>query len=316
MCKAVRADGLTAVMAAVLAAGCVGLGASRPAGDFLVIGHRGAPAEEAENTLPSFGRAVELGATAIETDVCLTSDARFVLWHDRDPDDAVALLRQVGVEGLAYVPDVPDVGSEWRRPVSLLTLEELRTWYGYSTLFGARDPEARIPTLEELFAWAATAPALRALYLDLKFGAGEADTARAVVGTVEALLAGEPALADRTIFFLTVEPDVASALAGAAAGARFDLRVARDFESAGALDESEALGLRDVSTGYTVGRTWPGFVDEVEVLIAARDAGRLDTVTVWTFDGVDDWGYLLTRGVDGIMTNDPAALVRFRDAAF
>jgi glycerophosphoryl diester phosphodiesterase len=316
MGKQLRAFSMLAVLAGVPVTGCVGLGAGRPAGTFLVIGHRGAPAEEAENTLPSFARAVELGATAIETDVCLTSDAHFVLWHDRDPDDAVALLRQVGVEGLAYVPDVPDVGSEWRRPVRMLTLDELRTWYGYSTLFGARDLQARIPTLEELFAWAETAPALRAVYLDLKLGADELDAARAVVGAVDGLMAGHAALADRTIYFLTVEPDVAVALSAAVAGAKFDLRVARDFEGAGALYESEGLGLRDVSTGYTVGRTWPGFVDEVDALIAARDAGRLDTVTVWTFDGTDDWGDLLTRGVDGIMTNDPAALARFRDAAF
>ena len=50
-----------------------------------VIGHRGAAREAPENTIESFARAAELGADGIETDICVTSDGRFVLWHDADP---------------------------------------------------------------------------------------------------------------------------------------------------------------------------------------------------------------------------------------
>ena len=52
-----------------------------------VIGHRGVPEEAAENTIDSFAKAIELGADAIETDVCVTLDGHFVLWHDCHPDD-------------------------------------------------------------------------------------------------------------------------------------------------------------------------------------------------------------------------------------
>jgi glycerophosphoryl diester phosphodiesterase len=34
-----------------------------------IIGHRGAPAEEPENTLRSFRRALELGVAGVELDV-------------------------------------------------------------------------------------------------------------------------------------------------------------------------------------------------------------------------------------------------------
>ncbi len=47
-----------------------------------VIAHRGASAHAPENTLAAFRRAAELGADAIETDLRVTRDGRFVLLHD------------------------------------------------------------------------------------------------------------------------------------------------------------------------------------------------------------------------------------------
>lgn len=49
-----------------------------------LYGHRGAPAECPENTLPSFSRAIELGVDALETDVHLTQDEHVVVAHDPD----------------------------------------------------------------------------------------------------------------------------------------------------------------------------------------------------------------------------------------
>lgn len=48
------------------------------------IGHRGAPREFPENTLPAFARAIELGADGIELDVHLTADGVPVVHHDPD----------------------------------------------------------------------------------------------------------------------------------------------------------------------------------------------------------------------------------------
>ena len=42
----------------------------------LKIGHRGARAYEAENTLSSFERAIELGVDAVELDVRRTKDGK------------------------------------------------------------------------------------------------------------------------------------------------------------------------------------------------------------------------------------------------
>ena len=48
------------------------------------IGHRGAPREFPENTLPAFARAIELGADAVELDVHATVDGVPVVHHDPD----------------------------------------------------------------------------------------------------------------------------------------------------------------------------------------------------------------------------------------
>jgi len=48
----------------------------------LVIAHRGASGDRAENTLPAFERAIELGADMIETDLHLSRDGVIVIHHD------------------------------------------------------------------------------------------------------------------------------------------------------------------------------------------------------------------------------------------
>jgi glycerophosphoryl diester phosphodiesterase len=51
----------------------------------MLIGHRGAPRERPENTLPSFLRALELQADGIELDVHCTKDRVVVVHHDEIP---------------------------------------------------------------------------------------------------------------------------------------------------------------------------------------------------------------------------------------
>jgi glycerophosphoryl diester phosphodiesterase len=49
---------------------------------FLKIGHRGARTYEVENTIESFGKAIELGANAIELDVRISQDSHLIVSHD------------------------------------------------------------------------------------------------------------------------------------------------------------------------------------------------------------------------------------------
>jgi glycerophosphoryl diester phosphodiesterase len=52
----------------------------------LVIAHRGASADEHENSLAAFRRAVELGADGVELDVHTTADGALIVFHDADID--------------------------------------------------------------------------------------------------------------------------------------------------------------------------------------------------------------------------------------
>jgi len=69
----------------------------------LVYAHRGAPAEQPENTLGSFRRALELGADALETDVHLTADGEIVATHDPDGWRVAGVERAVRAATLAEV---------------------------------------------------------------------------------------------------------------------------------------------------------------------------------------------------------------------
>lgn len=85
--------------------------------------HRGAAAELPENTLPAFRRAMERGATAIETDAHLTRDGHVVLSHDATGARAA---------GVPY-------------GIADSTLEQVRTW----NVARGHPGSFTIPTLEE-----------------------------------------------------------------------------------------------------------------------------------------------------------------------
>lgn len=80
----------------------------------LVIAHRGASADERENTLPAFELAIAQGADFVELDVQVSSDGVLVVFHDLSLGRSTALrgplrrrrapeLREVGIPTLAEV---------------------------------------------------------------------------------------------------------------------------------------------------------------------------------------------------------------------
>jgi glycerophosphoryl diester phosphodiesterase len=114
-----------------------------PDDDGLPIGfaHRGAHADLRENTLPSFARALSLGATGLESDVWLSRDGVAVLDHD-------------GV-----------VPAGWRRRRIAETARA--------------DLPAHIPTLEDLYAACGVDFELSLDLKDVAAGAAVAEAARA-----------------------------------------------------------------------------------------------------------------------------------------
>jgi glycerophosphoryl diester phosphodiesterase len=76
----------------------------------LLYAHRGASAELPENTIPAFLRALEVGATAIETDVHRTRDGHVVISHDPTGERAARRPCLIRAATLAEVKEW-DVGS-------------------------------------------------------------------------------------------------------------------------------------------------------------------------------------------------------------
>jgi glycerophosphoryl diester phosphodiesterase len=282
-----------------------------------VIAHRGAARVEPENTIAAFARAMELGANAIEADVCVTKDGHFVVWHDADPGGAVALARQSGREELAYLPDVPPLGSGWRRAVADLTLAEFRAHYGYCRRKGAaadllatsEPPEVPTNTLEELCEWANRDERLEHVFLDVKLEPSQLDRALELLETVRDCVSGAGARKSLSYHYLSPQREVLEAL-GERCRARPlppGLDVHADFEFPGVLRVALKLGFRHVSMGLGR-RFWKGFRNEAARAARSRAAGRVDSVVVWTINEPERLEELVRLGVDGILTDDPKAL--------
>jgi glycerophosphoryl diester phosphodiesterase len=93
----------------------------------ITFAHRGARLEEPENTIPAFRRALELGASGLETDAWSSRDGEVVLAHDpvvrrglrryRLADTTAADLAALGVPRLADL--YAELGTDYELSVDL-----------------------------------------------------------------------------------------------------------------------------------------------------------------------------------------------------
>ncbi|NWF90015.1 MAG: hypothetical protein HXY50_11220 [Ignavibacteriaceae bacterium] len=155
---------------------------------FLIIGHRGSPAEEVENTIPSFEKALEQNANALEMDICLTKDNIPIVYHDWDPSSLVSVLRQKGFEPyMKYKPLRPM--ENFDKPVNNLTLKEVREQYFFSLKQDGSEQKihVHIPTLEEVFEWSVGKETLKYIFLDIKVPGDQADLVLKIAEKVQEL---------------------------------------------------------------------------------------------------------------------------------
>ena len=244
----------------------------------IVYAHRGAAAERPENTLPSFRRALELGADALETDVHLTRDGEIVAAHDEDG------LRSAGVA----------------RKIREASLEEVRSWdagYVFVDEAGSRPflgQGYRVPTLEELLV---ELPGVR-LNIDLK--------------------SEEPALVERFLEIVRrhgAEDRVVAASFFRSALVR--LR-ASGWRGESSLSEKEfarwwllpawlRLGPPPATRAQIPVRTGPFSLATARTLRKLHGLGL--RVDYWTINEPAEARALVALGADGIMTDDPARIV-------
>lgn len=247
----------------------------------ICFAHRGAAAELPENTLPSFERALALGADALETDLHLTRDGVVVVAHDEDGKR------------------MANVGDEIRRS----TLREVKGWdVGWGFVAEGARPFAnkgfQVPTLEELLdAFPGVllnvdakeldppvVPPLLAL-LDRKGAAGRVNVAsfhrRALRDARRRGYAGTTGLA----------PLEMGALLGLPVAACAALR------RVGRIGDVAQIPVRQGPVTFAR----RAFIDKLHA-VGLR-------VDFWTINDAQEATRLCALGADGIMTDDPRAVV-------
>lgn len=284
----------------------------------LVIGHRGDAAKEVENTIPSMQRAIADGANAVEIDLSLTKDGVVVLWHDWDPDSAIAIGRQTNIEANQHShPDVPKKGDAMRRPVDELTLAELREHYGY--VVDGRRASVEIPTLDQFLDWATNERALAYVVFDMKIPKERAQLTEPLFRKVlDALAARKPTWGH---VFLTpheevyqraskIVPDDALSFDVDPGVVVLDTASCEESSSARAVRRGKGQASTVIPKGVAA-EAWNTLQKLVSCDLTARDRSSPSVpkkVIVATLDDRDQLECALDMGVDGIVTDDPGAL--------
>lgn len=156
---------------------------------FLICGHRGSPVNELENTIPSFERALREGVNSLETDLCVTKDKEVILWHDWNPDELAALIREKGFEPeVSYKPDFPSPFSGFRNKTSELNLEQIREHFNYIKKGETESAYAHIPSLREFIDWIKDKSQTKYVFLDIKVPKDEKELILVILDELDKLI--------------------------------------------------------------------------------------------------------------------------------
>lgn len=248
----------------------------------LVHGHRGARAVLPENTIPAFLHAIEAGADVLELDLAVTKDNVLVASHD---------------------PQLRCKGASEGRPIRELTLAQVKEHDCGAVANPAYPkqkavPGTKMPALDEVFALASRGAfefnvETKIFRSHPQLTPAPEEFARLVLDAIR-----RHRLEKRVILqsfdFRTLQ-----------AMKKLDssIRLAALYEGAPKDFVSIALeaGAQIVSPNYRL--VTP------EQVAAAHKAGL--QVIPWTANTPEDWTRLTAAGVDAIISDDPAELIRF-----
>ncbi len=99
---------------------------------FEIVAHRGVPTEVPENTIPSFQRALDLGADAVEVDIRLTRDRVPVVYHNFYLDEVTTISGPVFDHTWDQLRDVEVFSSDGRavKGCTIPALQEVLETFG------------------------------------------------------------------------------------------------------------------------------------------------------------------------------------------
>lgn len=262
-----------------------------------VYGHRGARALYPENTLPAFKHALEAGADFLELDLGVTKDGHLVVCHDSRLNPEIH--RRID-------------GRPMPRPAPLLQELSLAQVKGYDagSLRHPRFPRqqlvpgTRIPTLEEVFALVAQSvhPTARRIRFNIETKIDPARPGETVgpneFTTIAIAAFRKSGFFDR-IVLQSFDPRTLELARRIAPKLTRSLLV--EDAQVDMLVESRRVGAEIVS---------PNFHLLTPTLVARLHAAGLRVIP-WTANQAAEWEKLRDLKVDGIITDDPAGLLKF-----
>ncbi len=279
----------------------------------LTVAHRGASFAAAEHTLSAYVAAIDSGADALECDVRLSRDGHLVCVHDRSVNrtsDGQGLVSELDLVGLNEL-DFSSWHEEWPHSADELLSNE-------PYLAGVapdRDPHGGVLTLGKLLGLVRDASRPVQLLIETKHptrygGLVEKELVRELARFGWAGRPGPLNYARRG----SIEPaGPVTVMSFAPIALRRIRLLAPDVPTVlllerllpGRRDGVLPTGVRIAGPGLSLLRAEPDFV--------SRAHARGNMVYVWTVDEPADVEFVLTIGVDAIITNRPADVVKRLD---
>jgi len=264
-----------------------------------VHGHRGARAVAPENTLPAFEHALAVGVDILELDTVVTKDDRLLVAHDPVLDSAIC--RWSDARPLAEGTLARDHTLAELKALDCGSLKNPR--FPDQTLV----PGTPMPTLDEVLEYVAASahPAAKSVRFNVE--------SKIVPG------APERAASPERFAELLVETFRRHEVVDRAILQSFDHRV---LAAAKALEPSLTVSFLNSDDRPDIAAMTTGLKADVysphHLWITRPDVDAMHAAGIevhpWTANTPAEWERLIGMGVDGIITDDPAALIRYLDA--
>ncbi|MBX9924040.1 MAG: hypothetical protein K2Y01_08010 [Rhabdochlamydiaceae bacterium] len=275
-----------------------------------VQGHRGYRALHPENTLPAFAAAIEAGADTIELDILATADNQLVIHHDFFINKNLCVY----LDGSAVTKEV------LVRSLTLEQLKKLDAGVKSNPLFPSQAsvPGTQIPALQELFDFinASSHPHAKKIRLnleikrDLRFPEwtlSPSEMAESITKQVK-----QNGFEGR-VYYSSFDPEILAAIRhtdpSASTGLIFEglsLEVVRLLHP-----EAEMEFLLQIASLLQVNVLSPSheLLHGKEEVLSWQNKGF--RVIPWTVNDPKRWGELIEMGVNGIICDDPQALLQY-----
>jgi len=295
-------------------------GVTKPS-TFYVIGASGGDIKNAcENTEDATTAGIAAGMNAVELDISVSQDDVVFLWNDPTPLDPSATARSQGL----FVTGMCRPVFRTLLPARNMVFSLIRQTYKYANESGA-DQEAVIPTLHEWMDTFAANAALELIILDLKIAEidqadflvrhimdkasalGVEDKMRLVSSDYSMAGALQSALA-REIWPIN---QVSRVFGGTTATVHVGYGTAENFN---AISEAKKECYGMANLGQTISSNgWREYQTLINKMVAYRDnevteGGNYVPVVGWRINKVEKMAFLMCIGVDGLYTDEVAAL--------